>query len=172
MNTCTVVNPTTTSTTTTTLAEAALAYACMGWSVFPLAPRSKEPLKGSHGYKDATTDPAVVAQWWQRTPEANIGLAPGASSLTILDIDPRHNGHLTLTDLEAQYGRLPDTVEGITGGGGRHVFFQRPGTPIHTGSGALGPGLDILLNSPYAVLPPSMTTRYSPGCLRAATGPL
>ena len=38
--------------------EAAQRYAKRGWHVFPLKPRSKYPFKGTHGHKDATTDPA------------------------------------------------------------------------------------------------------------------
>jgi hypothetical protein len=144
------------STQPISLADAALAYANMGWSIFPLAPRSKSPLKGTHGYKDATTDLATIRAWWTEHPDANIGLAPAASNLVVLDVDPRHGGHLTLADLEAKHGPLPWTVESQTGSGGRHIFFQCPTAPVRTGSNALGPGLDILLNSPYAVLSPSI----------------
>src|SRR5262245_4099309 len=154
MNTCTVVNPTTTSTTTTTLAEAALAYARMGWSVFPLAPRTKEPLRGSHGFKDATTDPATIERWWQEHPDANIGLA--TTDVVVLDIDPRNGGDYTLADLETEHGRLPHTVESVTGSGGRHIFFQLHGVPIRKGTHALGHGLDIKTDGGYVVLSPSV----------------
>jgi hypothetical protein len=138
---------------TTSLAEAALSYAEMGWSIFRLAPRSKSPIKGSHSFKDATSDVAVVEQWWQETPNANIGLATGA--ITVLDVDPRNGGHLTLADLEAKHGPLPYTVESQTGNYGRHLFFQCPDMPIRTGTNALGPGLDIKGDGGYVVLPPS-----------------
>ncbi len=81
------------------LHSAALAYAALGWPVFPLAPRRKEPLyrnphpKGSpqrdtcqgyincgefgHGVLDATTDPDVIELWWRRTPSAGVGMACG-----------------------------------------------------------------------------------------------
>jgi hypothetical protein len=141
-------------TTSTSLAEAPLAYAQLGWPVFPLASRNKVPLKGTHGYKDATTDAAIIEQWWQQTPDANIGLA--TTTLAVLDIDPRNGGHLALADLEAQHGPLPSTVESQTGSGGRHVFFQAPNVPIRKGAHALGPGLDIKSGGPHVALPPSI----------------
>jgi hypothetical protein len=153
-----VVNPTVITPaslpTTTSLADAALSYAAMGWCVFPLAPRSKEPLRGSHGYKDATFDLTTVQQWWREHPDANIGLA--TTNLAVLDVDPRNGGDSTLDDLEAQYGRLPHTVESHTGSGGRHLFFLRPEADIRIGTHALGPGLDIKSGGPYVVLPPSI----------------
>ena len=49
----------------------------------------------------------------------------------------------SLRDLERVYGALPETVVALTGGGGRHVFFQHPGTPVPNSVGMLGPGLDV-----------------------------
>jgi Bifunctional DNA primase/polymerase, N-terminal len=157
MPNATAVNPAQTPalpTPTSSLADAALSYAAMGWSVFPLVPRTKIPFKGSHGYKDATTDIAVVEQWWREHPDANIGLA--TSNLTVLDVDPRHGGHLSLADLETQHGPLPYTVESQTGSGGRHLFFLRPDVSIRAGTNALAPGLDIKSGGPHVVLPPSI----------------
>ena len=46
---------------------AALQYASAGCPVFPLAPNSKIPYKGSKGFKDATTDLGIIKQWWSET---------------------------------------------------------------------------------------------------------
>jgi len=46
----------------------------MGLRVFPLQPGTKIPMT-AHGVKDATDDPALIKEWWTRTPEAGIGLA-------------------------------------------------------------------------------------------------
>ena len=68
--------------------EAALAYAEEGIAVFPLARGTKIPLKRSHGFKDATTDPDQIREWWTKTPNANIGAAMGAASGIIgVDVD-------------------------------------------------------------------------------------
>jgi Bifunctional DNA primase/polymerase, N-terminal len=115
---------------------AALAYAARGWPVFPChgmrdeqctcgkpncAHPGKHPLT-RHGCKDATTDPQQIEQWWTDHPDANVAIATGASSgLMVLDLDPRHGGQLTLDELEATYGGLPETVVSFTGGGGRII---------------------------------------------------
>lgn len=59
------------------MGASALWYATkLGWPVFPLKPRGKTPLT-THGLKDASRDPAVVADWWKRWPDANIGVPTG-----------------------------------------------------------------------------------------------
>lgn len=47
-----------------------------------------------------------------------------------------------MCELEERNGALPETVESITGGGGRHLFFRWPGRAIKN-KVALAPGLDI-----------------------------
>src|SRR5258708_4431274 len=56
--------------------EYALAYARVGFAVFPCRPRGKEPIT-KHGFKDATRDEAQIRKWWTRWPDANIGIATG-----------------------------------------------------------------------------------------------
>ena len=77
------------------LPAAAVAYANLGWPVFPCEPDGKRPV-GSlvpHGFKDATTDLATVYQWWTSEPEANIATPTGAvSDHDVLDIDVRRDG--------------------------------------------------------------------------------
>lgn len=59
------------------LPRAAMYYAtALGWPVFPLKPRGKQPLT-RNGFKDASTDPEQVKTWWRATPDANIGLPTG-----------------------------------------------------------------------------------------------
>src|SRR5262249_59541729 len=57
-------------------AEAATAYARAGIPVFPLNPGQKDPLPGSHGFRDATTDFDQIVKWWQDDPSRNIGISP------------------------------------------------------------------------------------------------
>jgi hypothetical protein len=158
------------------LLEAALAYARRDWPVFP--PHTpvtdgcscdkpdcnnigKHPRYDrtdlQHGLNDATIDEAVIRRWWRRWPQANIGLITGArSGLVVVDIDPRHDGHLTLDDLEAEHGTFPATVESLTGGGGRHLCYRHPGEKVTSAADRLGPGVDIKGDGGYIVAPPSL----------------
>lgn len=74
-----------------------------------------------------------------------------------MDIDPRHGGDDTLLQLEQDNGKLPDTVESLTGGGGRHIFLKHPGGRIsndQTGQ-TFGAGIDVRADGGYVVAPPS-----------------
>lgn len=142
------------------LAPAALEYATTGWAVFPVAAGDKHPLiskgAGGHGCHDATRDSSIIKAWWQRWPEANIGLATGSiNDIVVLDVDPRNGGDAALADLERRFGLLPQTAISHTGSGGRHVLFRHvPG--VRGGSHRLGPGLDIKSEGGYIVAPPSV----------------
>ncbi|MFR3484832.1 MAG: bifunctional DNA primase/polymerase, partial [Clostridia bacterium] len=65
--------------------QAAVEYINMGLAVFPVVYKGKTPLT-KNGCKDATTDAAVVKGWWQKWPNANIGIATGAKSNGLLVI--------------------------------------------------------------------------------------
>src|SRR5262249_22895247 len=123
----------------TDLLEAALRFAAAGIQVLPLhtpgpagcscgnatcASPGKHP-RTQHGVKDATTDAATIQAWWQRSPDANVGLAMGAASrLVVLDADPRNGGEAELAKL-ARAGIPLETLT-VETGGGRHLYFRSP----------------------------------------------
>jgi len=120
--------------------RAALRYAKRGFPVFPVEPRGKRPLT-PHGFKDATANPVQLAEWWNRWPNANIGIPTGsASGLLVLDIDPRSGGNESLERLIEAHGPLPDTTTQTTGGGGRHLIFKYV---EGVRSGVLADGIDV-----------------------------
>jgi hypothetical protein len=131
-----------------------------------------------NGLKDASTDPVVIGGWWRTWPTANIGLVAGnASGFWALDIDTIKGGELTLNELEAANGRLPETVEARTGSGGRHLLFVHPGHPIPNSCRRLGAGLDVRGDGGYIVAAPSMNSRgayqwaHEPGSVPMAEAP-
>lgn len=151
------------------LGDVALAYARRGWPVLPLhvpqagqcscgAPEcttvGKHP-RTKHGAKDATTGEPMIRQWWSRWPGANVGIATGwVSGLVVVDVDPRNGGDNSLLALERQHGKLPQTVEALTGGGGRHILFVHPGGRIK--NSPVAPGVDLKADGGYIVAPPSL----------------
>src|ERR1022692_2886231 len=74
----------------------------------------------THPGLERVTD-TMVQQWWHQWPHANIGIQTGKNSgIFVIDIDPRSHGDDEFADLQAHYGPIPDTVEAISGSGGRH----------------------------------------------------
>jgi Bifunctional DNA primase/polymerase, N-terminal. len=140
------------------LKVAALNYAKAGLPVFPCNP-DKTP-RVSHGCKDASCDCDTIQRWWNRWPDALIGLRTGtASGMFVLDIDVKNGGEgfASLAVLEKQHGSLPPTFTVTTPSGGEHRYFVMPETdpPLGLSSGKLGPGLDTRGENGYVVVPPS-----------------
>ncbi|MDI3462106.1 MAG: hypothetical protein OJF50_000927 [Nitrospira sp.] len=134
--------------------SAALTYAGRGWPVIPLA--GKIPIMKEWNNR-ASTNPEQIRIWWTKKPSANVGIATGKSScLLVLDVDPDKGGDESLRVLEARYKPLPQTVEVLTGKGGRHIYFQHPGHPIANSAGKIGSGLDIRADGGQVVAPPSV----------------
>lgn len=153
--------------------SAALAYAKRGWYVIPLhTPTSNGGCScgndcgriGKHPrVKGWTTDPRpseeTIKRWWSSWPDANVAIRAGAESGFIaLDIDPRHGGDSNLLELEAKYGKIPDTIEAKTGGGGRHALFEHPGRQIkcRTGEQAFLDGVELKGDGGFIVVAPSL----------------
>ena len=131
-----------------TVRDAAVNYAIgFHWRVFPLRPRGKTPLT-PNGFKDATTDPIQINRWWEKWPDANIGIATG-SGLIVLDVDGE-KGRESL----AKLSDLPATLQ-VSTGKGEHYYF-RAGSPVRSNQGKLGDGLDIRAEGGYVVAPPSV----------------
>src|SRR5690606_27300129 len=141
------------------LMQAALEYARRGWRVFPCRPGDKRPMKGFRWRNEATTDEETIKRWWNRWPDANIGLATGGGrdggGVVVLDVDGEA-GERSLQELEEAYGPLPRTLEARTGGGGRHIFFKAPDWYVPISANKIGRKLDIRGDGGYVVAPPSI----------------
>lgn len=126
----------------------ALKYAGKGWPVLPCAPDGKPLCE----LVDATTDEALIREWWARWPRANICTPTGKRVVAVI-VDGAEGEH-TLVELEAKHGSLPPTMT-VGTGRGRHLHFFPNGAAIPNGGGTLGPGLDVLGTGQHAILPPS-----------------
>lgn len=136
--------------------EYALAYAAIGWYVFPIERGTKRPIGKltPRGHLDATLDAAKITAWWAAEPEAGIGIAMQASGLVAVDIDPRNGGHFDLEHIEATHGKLITDVMAFTGGGGQHLVFLAP-SDIGRLPGKLAKGIDLKADG-YICVEPSI----------------
>jgi len=116
----------------------------------------KHPIRDlvPHGKNEASNNPGVVCGWWERVPDANIGVACGLSGLLTVDIDPRNGGRETWEALIEVHGIAPDTWEAETGGGGLRKIFRRLDI-VPAKDRKLGAGIDIKADG-YIVVAPSV----------------
>lgn len=139
---------------TASLLSRALAYAELGWPVFPLEPNGKKPIT-PNGFKDATTSPETIRRWWKRNPNANIGVQTGeASGIAAIDIDVK-NGAKGRESAAALNGGLPPTLKVITPSGGWHLYYVCPEGGLRSRNGIL-PGIDVKADAGYVVAAGSM----------------
>ena len=144
----------------------ALAYAAMGWRVYPVARGGKRPLF-TGWLEDATSEPALIGRWWPRDPGApNIGVVAG-EQFDVIDVEAEHVPGFR----EAARARgLPSTPIARSGGGGLHLYVA----PLGLGTRRLllhGVHVGELKGSGGVLVPPSFTTgAYA--WLRAPSGVL
>lgn len=159
------------------LLDHALAYAELGWYVFPC----HHPLKkagwscscelwkrekvnadfecnrpGKHprtenGLDDATTDADQIRSWWRKWPTANIGINCGKSGLLVIDLDTYKDIYQG-DDLELN----EDTVTALSGGGGAHLFYgMADGDTFGNSNKNLPAGVDPKAWGGYVIVSPS-----------------
>ncbi|MGE7386955.1 bifunctional DNA primase/polymerase [Streptomyces sp. NPDC004126] len=156
----------------------ALWLAAKGMPVHPLAPGTKTPAgncaacreqqhapadcpctargRWCHGFHAATTDPAVIRDWWRQEPRFGVGVSCGPAGLVVIDVDTHpaelpERGRLLpgipiddrvdLTGLSSGYDTLallaavrrrPDpardsgTLRVRTPSGGLHIWYRAP----------------------------------------------
>ncbi len=142
--------------TTPTIEKAALDYLGRGWSVIPILPRAKRPAVAWKAYQGKYVSKETLHDWFRRSPDYNVAIVTGAlSGLVVLDVDPRHGGKESLEKLERQNSPLPKTMESISGGGGRHLYFSHPGEDVHNRTN-IEPGIDLRGDGGCIVAPPSI----------------
>lgn len=147
----------------------ALYYANRGWPVIPLHyPKGnqcsclkqnctsigKHPIT-KHGLKEGTIDQMQIRRWWNQYPSANIGIITGGKSqLLVVDIDLRSNGILNFQQF-TQGAHDFETLTSLTGGGGKHLYFEIPNNLNLSSKVNLIDGVDIRSDGGYVVAPGS-----------------
>ncbi|MBQ9453066.1 MAG: DUF927 domain-containing protein, partial [Desulfovibrio sp.] len=137
--------------------NAALAYAGRGWPVFPCSPTDKKPLT-PNGFKNATTNPTTIREWWTRWSDAMIGLPTGvASGIWAVDCDSQESlAHFK--SVCASIGFDPErTLVQLTPRGGCHYLFKLPdGELVKNSASKLFEHLDIRGDGGYVITAPSL----------------
>lgn len=133
--------------------DQALQLAGRGWHVFPCKP-DKTPYT-EHGKDNATKSEGQIKQWWQRWPDALIGIYCERSGFFALDIDidPEKgiDGKRTWAALCEKFGDVAAGPAQLTPSGGLHILFTLPeGLKVPNNAKKLaleyGGGLDLRSN--------------------------
>jgi hypothetical protein len=118
--------------------------------VFPCAENSKEPLDGSHGCLEATTDIDQIHAWWGKHPKRNVAIS--TEGLFVLDIDPDGAAWLSaINTTDLLRGTITKTPRN-----GRHYWFMQNGVELRCTTGVVAPGVDTRANGGYVLVPPSV----------------
>jgi hypothetical protein len=140
-----------------TLSGAAIRYANLGIPVFPCVPGGKQPLTPK-GFHDATSVARIVHHWWQRTPEANIGLPTGLSTgIVVVDIDVHREGSGFAAFERARAEALADTWGWLvrTPSGGIHAYYPAARDVEQRSWQAPSAHIDFRGDGGYVIAPPS-----------------
>ena len=130
----------------TTMLAKALALARQGLPVFPCRCVNKRPLT-ENGFKDASTDPELIRNWWAIWPRAYIGV-PTGNKFIVVDLDLQHPEALAWT--ESNRAHLPLTRTHVTKSGGRHLLFK-PDSKVGCTTSKLGPHIDTRGHGGYII---------------------
>ncbi len=159
------------------LLDHALAYAQLGWYVFPChwplkkngwncsceiwkrkkvdedfeCSRAGKHPRTENGLDDATVDADQIRAWWTKWPTATIGINCGLSGLLVVDMDTYKELYQG-DDLELD----EETVTALTGGGGSHLFYRMgEGDTFGNRNKHLPAGIDIRGHGGYVIVAPS-----------------
>jgi hypothetical protein len=119
-------------------------------AVFPCNVVSKAPLVAT-GFKAATTDIAMITDWWTSWPGALIGV-PTGDRFVALDIDLRHETAQRWFD--AHRGRLSATRTHRTRSGGLHLLMK-PHPRFTCSAGKIELGIDTRGKGGYIIYWPA-----------------
>lgn len=130
-------------------------YIDNGWSCIPVSSKDKRGSMLNTWKEFQTRMPSSdeINHWLNEYSNSGIGIITGKNSgIVVLDIDPRHDGHLSINGR-----KIPPTISVQTGGGGTHYYFQYPNDLDEIKSSVnILPGVDIRADGGMAYAPPSI----------------
>ncbi|MDO8396406.1 MAG: bifunctional DNA primase/polymerase [Bradyrhizobium sp.] len=145
---------------------AALFYAQLGHTVFPVPPgekKSHKSKKHSGGQNWGQTRlPEEVRRDFSQWPNANVGLPTGShTGFFVVEADTVQghavDGIASLTALQEKYGPLPPTRTARSPSGSVHYYFKLPpGVEIKNSASSIAPGVDVRGEGGMVVAPPSI----------------
>src|SRR3984893_9831125 len=174
--------------------NAALLYAAEGWPVVPLHSKAMSGActcgnadcdkPGMHprtgqGVRDATTNRALIEKYWDKWPNAKIGIATGLDAGIIAVVIDGEIGRSKLKELEARNTQLPKTVT-IRAPKERTYLLEIGDTRLHCPTKRLADGITILgdgefVVAPYSIHDPELVRRFADegaaGDVEMATAP-
>jgi hypothetical protein len=129
--------------------KAALWYMQQGYSVIPVRP-DKKPMIRWEPYQHQRANDAEIRGWWQKWPDANVGIVTGAiSGIDVIDVDSEA-GKAALDEF------WPDSLVAPTcrtpSGGWHHYFEYKPGL---VNRARVLTDCDVRTTGGYVVAPPS-----------------
>lgn len=142
------------------LSSASMMLAHSDIPVFPCTPGGKQPLT-THGFHDASTDLPTVQSWWQRWPDANIGLPTGAASgVEVVDVDVHAGGNGFVAFERARSAGLADGWSWLvrTPSGGVHAYYLHGSTDEQRSWQVPNQHVDFRGDGGYIIAPPSRVT--------------
>lgn len=113
----------------------------------------KHPLKKDWQKRGWITDATTAVNLLATS--RNTGILTG-TGLLVIDVDDKHNGGISLGELEKKNQALPDTLTVKTGGGWHYYFKYASSIAVPNSVGKLGDGIDVRADGGYVVAPPSL----------------
>jgi len=131
--------------------------ACVRGTECPEKQRGKHPRLG--GWQDnATTDEALVREWWTRWPQAGVGIATGAASkVWVLDVDGPEA--MAWYDAQVACHGITQTL-GVRTARGAHLYWRWPDDAVVRNAQGLkaagAPNVDVRGDGGYVCAPPTV----------------
>ena len=136
------------------LSEYALAYAKLGWSIFPIKTKEKKPKIKWEKYQREKATEEQIKNWWKKWPDANIGIVAGAiSGIIVIDIDSMQGREAYIN----QFGELHGTISQRTGKPeALQLIFKHPKDQDYSNRARMLPDVDVRGDGGYIVAAPSI----------------